>query len=257
MIMSTKSASIYNQPTFQNVEEERQHRKERLAGAFRIFNQFGFNEGVAGHITVRDPEKKDHYWVNPLGVHFGQMKVSDLHLVNHNGDVVIGDRPINKAAIAIHSQIHQARPDVIAAAHSHSLYGKAWSSLGRLLDPLTQDSCVFYQDHGLFDDFTGVVLEKSEGERIADALQQHKGVILRNHGLLTVGDSVDEAAYWFIAMDRACHAQLLAEAAGKPIPIDHETAVLTHSQVSSPSGGWFNFQQLWYKLLDEEPDVLN
>ncbi|MGF9947368.1 class II aldolase/adducin family protein, partial [Priestia megaterium] len=73
--MSTKAASIYNQPTFHNVEEERQHRKERLAGAFRIFNQFGFNEGVAGHITVRDPEKKDHYWVNPLGVHFGQMKV--------------------------------------------------------------------------------------------------------------------------------------------------------------------------------------
>ncbi|WNS78353.1 class II aldolase/adducin family protein [Domibacillus sp. DTU_2020_1001157_1_SI_ALB_TIR_016] len=255
--MSTKTQSIFQQPVFNNVEEERQHRKERLAGAFRIFNQFGFNEGVAGHITVRDPEKTDHYWVNPLGVHFASMKVSDLHLVNHKGEVVEGNLPINQAAIAIHSQIHQARPDVIAAAHSHSLYGKAWSSLGRLLDPITQDSCAFYQDHGLFDDFRGVVLDQSEGERIAAALKQYKAVILKNHGLLTVGTSVDEAAYWFIAMDRACHAQLLAEAAGSPIAIDHETALLTHSQVSGSNSGWFNFQQLWLKLVEDEPEVLN
>ena len=79
----------------------------------------------------------------------------------------------------------------MAAAHAHSIHGKAWASLGRLLDPITQDSCAFYQDHGLFDDFTGVVYETSEGDRIAKALGTGKAVILRNHGLLTVGTSVD------------------------------------------------------------------
>ena len=134
---------------------------------------------------------------------------------------------MNTAAFAIHSAVHAARPDVIAAAHSHSLYGKAWSSLGRLLDPLTQDACAFYDDHALFDDFTGVVLDQSEGKRIAHALGDRKAVILRNHGLLTVGHSVDEAVWWFVTMERTCQAQLLAEAAGTPILIDDDVARLT------------------------------
>ncbi|PWG73443.1 class II aldolase/adducin family protein, partial [Enterococcus hirae] len=79
-------------------------------------------------------------------------------------------------------------------AHAHSVYGKSWSSLGRLLDPLTQDACAFYQDHVLFDDFTGVVLDPGEGRRIAAALGPHKACILQNHGLLTVGQSVESAA---------------------------------------------------------------
>ena len=132
--------------------------------------------------------------MNPFGVHFWQIRVSDLILVNDRGEVIEGNYPVNTAAFAIHSRVHAARPDVVAAAHAHSMYGKAWSSLGRLLDPITQDACAFYEDHGLFDDYTGVVYETSEGDRIAQALGKRKAVILRNHGLLTVGDSVDEAA---------------------------------------------------------------
>src|SRR5205823_116530 len=128
--------------------------------------------------------------------------------------------PVNAAAFAIHSRIHSARPDVVAAAHAHSLHGKSWSSLGRLLDPITQDACAFFEDHGLFADFTGVVYEASEGERIARALGNYKAAILRNHGLLTVGRTVDEAAWWFVTMERSCQAQLLAEAAGNPVKID-------------------------------------
>ena len=169
---------------------------------------------MAGHITARDPERTDHFWVNPFGMHFSQIRVSDLILVDGKGQVVEGDRPVNAAAFAIHSQVHHARPDVVAAAHAHSMYGKAWSTLGRLLDPITQDACAFYEDHGVFQDYTGVVQDASEGERIAGALGQKKAVILRNHGLLTVGESVDEAVWWFVTMDRSCHAQLLAEAAG-------------------------------------------
>jgi len=154
--MTTLSKSIPQlpePPTFATVEAERRDRKQRLAAAFRLFSRYGFDEGIAGHITARDPEYRDRFWVNPFGMHFGQIRVRDLILVNDKGEVVEGNKPVNAAAFAIHSQIHAARPDIVAAAHAHSLYGKSWSSLGRLLDPLTQDACAFYEDHSLFDDY--------------------------------------------------------------------------------------------------------
>src|ERR1700741_954191 len=173
-----KNPSFPGPPKFATVEEERRHRKERLAASFRLFSRFGFDEGVTGHITARDPEHPDHFWVNPFGVHFSQIRVSDLMLVNAKGEVVEGKHPLNGAAFAIHSSVHHARPDVMAAAHSHSLHGKAWSSLGRLLDPITQDACAFFKDQALFDDYTGVVLDVEEGKRISTALGGTKAVIL-------------------------------------------------------------------------------
>ena len=252
-----KILRIPSPPVFESPEEERLHRKQRLAAAFRLFSRFGFDEGVAGHITARDPELADHFWVNPFGMHFGQIRVSDLILVDHKGDVVEGQYDVNRAAFAIHSQIHLARPDVVAAAHAHSLYGKTWSSLGRLLDPLTQDACAFYENHSLFDDFTGVVYDPADGARLAKALGRHKAIILRNHGLLTVGHTVDAAAWWFITMERTCQSQLLAEAAGTPIKISHENASLTQLQVGSHEAGWFQFQPLWFRITREQPDLLS
>ncbi|MDF5711337.1 MAG: class II aldolase/adducin family protein [Nostoc sp. S4] len=243
-------------PVFERVEDERLHRKQRLAAAFRLFGRFGFCEGIAGHITVRDPEFTDHFWINPLGIYFGHIRVCDLILVNKEGEVVKGDAQVNQAAFVIHSQIHEARPDVIAAAHAHSIYGKAWSSLGRLLDPLTQDSCAFYEDHALFEDDTGV-LDTDQGKRLAQALRENKAIILRNHGILTVGHTVDEAAFWYISLERSCQAQLLAEAAGRPSIIQHETARLTHTQVGAPTSGWFSFQPLYERIVREEPDLLD
>lgn len=242
-------------PTFNSVEEERLHRKQRLAAAFRLFAKFGFDEGVAGHITARDPEKQDHFWVNPFGMDFGQIRVSDLVMVDHKGEVVEGEYPVNVAAFAIHSSVHAARPDCVAAAHAHSMYGKSWSALGRPLDPITQDACAFYEDHGVFDDYTGVVYDPVEGQRIASALGRYKAVILRNHGLLTVGRTVDEAAWWFITMERSCHAQLLADAAGELRLIEHENAKLTSQQVGSALAGWFQFQPLYARITKEQPDL--
>ncbi len=154
-----------------SIEDERLHRKQRLAATFRLFSRYEFDQGLAGHVTARDPEYTDSFWVNPLGLRFGQIRVRDLIRVDHTGEVVEGDRPVNRAAFAIHSAIHAARPDVVAAAHTHSTYGKAWSTPGRKLDPLTQDSCKFYNDHSPIDDFSGVVLEQDEGARIAQALE--------------------------------------------------------------------------------------
>jgi ribulose-5-phosphate 4-epimerase/fuculose-1-phosphate aldolase len=247
----------FKPPTFDSVEEERLHRKQRLAAAFRLFSRFGFDQGVAGHITARDPGDPDRFWVNPFGMDFGHIKVSDLICVDADGNVVEGDYPVNTAAFAIHSQVHAARPDVIAAAHAHSVYGKSWSALGRLLDPITQDACAFYDQHALFDDYTGVVLDIEEGKRIAHSLGSNKAVILRNHGLLTVGRSVDEAAWWFITMERCCESQLLAEAAGKPVLIDHHYAALTQTQGGSHRSGWFSFQPLWDRIVREQPDLLD
>ena len=243
-------------PTFDSVDEERRHRKQRLAAAFRLFGRFGFDEGVAGHITARDPELLDHFWLNPLGMSFKQVRVRDLILVNDRGEVVDGTWPVNVAAFAIHSSIHAARPDVVAAAHSHSVHGKAFSAFARPLEPITQDACAFYGDHVVFDDYTGVVLDTEEGKKIAHALGDGKAAILRNHGLLTVGRSVDEAAFWFITMERSCQAQLLAMAAGKYRVIDDETAQLTASQVGSSIGGWVSFQPLYDWITAAEPDLL-
>jgi ribulose-5-phosphate 4-epimerase/fuculose-1-phosphate aldolase len=239
------------------IEEERLHRKQRLAAGFRLFSKFGFDEGVAGHITARDPELLDHFWVNPFGMHFGHIRVSDLLLVRHDGKIIEGSLPVNQAAFAIHSEIHAARPDVIGAAHSHSVYGKTWSSLGRLLDPITQDACSFYDDHALFDDYTGVVLDTEEGKRIGYDLGMRKAIILRNHGLLTVGHSVDEAVWWFITMERSCQAQLMAEAAGKPIVIPDDMAKLTAGQVGTHIAGWFSFQPLYARITREQPDLFD
>ncbi|HUY42677.1 MAG TPA: class II aldolase/adducin family protein [Acidimicrobiales bacterium] len=243
-------------PIFQDAASERLHRKQRLAAAFRLFSKFGFDEGVAGHITARDPERSDHFWVNPFGMHFGHVRASDLLLVNDHGEVVEGNRPVNTAAFAIHSQVHAARPDVVAAAHAHSVYGKSWSTLGRPLDPITQDVCAFYEDHAVFDDYTGVVLDIEEGKRIAHTLEGNKAIILRNHGLLTVGHSVEEAAWWFITMERSCQAQLLASSAGTPVLIDPEMARLTRGQVGSHVAGWFSFQPLFDRIVREQPDLL-
>lgn len=242
--------------SFPTPAAERLHLKQRLAAAFRLFAKFGYDEGVAGHITVRDPEHRDTFWVNPFTKDFSQITVSNLVRIDHKGTVVEGDWPVNQAAFAIHSRLHAARPDVVAAAHSHSLHGKAFATLGKLLDPITQDSCAFFEDHNLFNDYTGVVLDTSEGDRIAEALGGRKALILRNHGLLTVGASVDAAAFWFITMDRSCRAQLLADAAGETIKIPAEMARLTCTQVGSPIAGFMGFQPLYDRIVKEQPDLL-
>lgn len=216
----------------------------------------GFDAGIAGHISARDPILVDHFWVNPLGVHFSRIKVSDLVLIDHQGQVVEGKHPVNAAAFSIHSRIHRARPDVVAAAHSHSRYGTAFASLGRLLPPTTQEACAFYNDHAVLQAYGGIASELSEGDLIAQSLRQSKAVICRNHAHFTVGHSVDEAVFWFLRMERAFEQYLLAAAAGTPVEIDDATASLTARQVGSHSAGWFGLQPLMDKVLAEQPDLL-
>ena len=250
--------SLPQPPVFTSSADERLHRKQQLAGAFRIFGKFGFGEGIAGHITVRDPEDPDMFWVNPFGMSFRHIRVSDLILVDHDGVVRYGNKPVNRAGFVIHSAVHEARPDVVAACHAHSVHGKAWSSLGRKLDPITQDACALYDNHTVVAEGAGaVVVDREAGAALAKGLGDLRMAFHQNHGIFTVGDTVAEAAWWFIATERNCQAQLLAEAAGTPTMIDHANADFTREQTGSPFAGWFSFQPLWDEIVRTDPDLFD
>lgn len=248
-------------PKFTDKLEERKYLKERLALAFRIFGKYGFDEGVAGHITVRDPVDPHTFWVNPFGLAFSLIKASDLILVDHEGKVIDGgpNRLLNTAAYMIHAAVHKARPDVVCAAHSHSIYGRSFCALGRPIDIITQDSCAFYNDLAVYQQFKGVVLAKEEGENIAKAVGPRKACLLQNHGLLTVGQTIEAAIFWFVSLEKCCHAQLMADAAaagrnGATIKIDDEDAAFTYKAVGTPRAGWFSAKPLFDLMAKEVGD---
>lgn len=242
---------------YEDPAQERRYRKERLAGALRLFAEFGFDEGVAGHISARDPEFPHLFWVNPFLIPFAHVKVSDLSLVDEAGNVLKGKYPIAKPAFVIHSCIHRHRPEVVGAAHAHSIYGKALSATDQFIEPLTQDAAVFYQDQASFDDYSGVLEDVDEGNRLAATLGDKKAIILRNHGHLTVGKSVDSAAYWYITMERSAQTQLAAKAAGETRPISPEYAKLTYDQTGMDEAGWMQFQPLYDHIVRTQPDLLD
>ncbi|GAM37290.1 aldolase [Talaromyces pinophilus] len=254
---------IRSPPTFANKLDERKYQKEHLAAAFRVFAKQGFDEGVAGHISLRDPINPHHFWINPLSMHFSMIKVSDLVLVNENGEVIPGgaQHPINGPAFAIHSEIHKARPDLNAACHAHSVYGKAFSCFGRPIEMIYQDALRFYNDLAVYNRYGGTVISTEEGARIAEALGPTcRNVILQNHGMITCGKTVDEAAFLFIALDRCCHAQMMANAASGPrwekILINKAEAEMTHKKSGNSSKMWLAFQPYYDQAVKEDPSLL-
>jgi ribulose-5-phosphate 4-epimerase/fuculose-1-phosphate aldolase len=243
-------------PVFENVADERRHRLERLAGVCRLFGRFGFSEGLLGHITVRDPEDPDLLWVNPMTLSFRKVRVSDLVQVDHQGRVRSGTRPINPVGLLLHAAIHDARPELVAVCHAHAQHGKAWSTLGRVIDPITQDSAVFYGQQVLIRE-PRVALDAAAAAEFATQFGEHLVAIQPGHGIFTTGRSVDEAAWWFIGMERACHVQLMAEAAGTPeIWPDDAARALARGQ-GNPQFGWLSFQNLWDEIVDSDPDLFD
>jgi ribulose-5-phosphate 4-epimerase/fuculose-1-phosphate aldolase len=233
---------------------ERAVAKHRLAASYRIFARFGFDEGAAGHITVRDPEHTHTFWVAPFGRYFGALLPDDMVRVDEDGNVVEGTGEVNRAAFCIHAAIHQARPEVNGAAHAHGLHGKTFASLDRLLAPLTQDSCAFYGQHARFDEFGGVVLDQAYGDRIAKCLGTGRALILANHGHLTAAASLEAAVWWFVSMERSFQSELMARAAGEPREIPHATAELTASQ-HTVEYAELCFASLYERIVAEQPDL--
>ncbi|KAF7349623.1 Aldolase-II domain-containing protein [Mycena sanguinolenta] len=258
---NTHAGKLPTPPVFATKLEEREFLKFRLAQALRMFGNRGWDEGPAGHITVRDPIRPDCFWVNPFGLHFKLIQPEDLLLVDHKGQILDESgqkdgpfRILNMAAFMIHSTIHAARPDVICAAHSHSTYGKAFSSLGKMLDPISQDACAFFEDHAVYTQFNGIVLEETEGLAIAEALGNKKAAILQNHGILVAGSSIESTMCFYIALERACQVQLLAEAAGTPLKINAAQAKETAKIIGSQRAGWFS-GSMEFMVLEREEGV--
>ncbi|KAI5803319.1 class II aldolase/adducin N-terminal [Peziza echinospora] len=257
-----KKMNMLQPPTFTSKLKERHHIKRTLACAFRIFARYGFDEGVAGHITVRDPILTTHFWVNPFGMHFSLIKSSDLILVDGSTGEIHKElgkqgRILNTAAFMIHGAIHAARTDVHCAAHAHTLYGRTWCAMGRELDMLTQDSCAFFEDQAVFGRFGGLVLAEDEGRAIAEALGGKKVALLQNHGLLATGSTIEETVFWFLSLEKCCQTQLLADAAAagrgyQTIKIGNDEAAFTYKVVGTKKAGWFSGKALFDKVFKEE-----
>ena len=231
-----------------------------LAACYRLVDKYGMTDLIYNHITARIPGNDHHLLINLYGLLYKEITASSLVKIDVEGEILWKPKTeygINKSGYVIHGAIHKARPDVIAAAHAHSMHGRTWSTFGRLLDPITQDACAFYEDHAVFDCYTGVVHETSEGDQIAKALGSKKAAILKNHGLLTVGKSVDMAAWFFISMDRCCQSQLLAEMAGKPSLVPHDVAIKTRDFIASDLAAWASFQPLFQFIMRKHPDLEN
>jgi ribulose-5-phosphate 4-epimerase/fuculose-1-phosphate aldolase len=243
-------------PVFDSIEEERAHRLGRLAGVCRIFGRAGFSEGLLGHVTVRDPEEPDTLWANPLGVSFNLMRVSDLVRIDHGGKLLDGDRPVNPVGVLLHAAVHRARPEVVAVCHAHSTFGSAWSSFGRPIDPITQDCAVFFEAQSVITE-PRVAMSPEEADRFAAAFGQARVAIQANHGIFTTGQTIDEAAWWFLAFDKACHVQLLAQAAGEPEQWPPEQARGLSQGLGSPQLGWLSFQTVWDEIVRTDPDLFD
>lgn len=237
-------------PQFDDPIEAREHSKRVLVAAFRLFSRFGFDEGIMGHISFRDPVEPTHFWQNPFALNFAHITTKDLLRLSFSGEVIEGSGHVHPSGFGLHGKLYEGQPRVQAIAHSHSMYGKVWSTLGRLLDPISTESAQFHNRHVLYDSFA-----EGEAERVGQTLGDHRAIIMNNHGILTVGASVDEAAYGFIALERACQAQILAESTASGwvrLTDEHANDI---SARYTPASAWLNFQPLLDDIVRRHPEA--
>lgn len=237
------------EPVHDDPDRERARRKRDLALGYRLFAALRWGDLGDGHITARDPLRPDCFWLLRYGISFDRARVDDLVLVNPEGAVVMGEGEINPTAHHIHHPIHVARPDVVAAAHTHTPWGVPFAAERRLVEPISQESCVFFEDHALFDDPEVQVQSTECGTRIADALTLNRAVSLANHGLLTVGGSVAEAVAAFVLLERVAEVHMKAPNA-RPIPA--AAALTAKADLTRPGALWMSFQWL---LARHVPDT--
>ena len=186
----------------------------QLAGAYRLIDHFGWSELIWTHTTVRVPGPEHHFLINPYGYRFDEVCASNLVKVDLHGNI-IGDpaQEINPAGFVIHSAIHMARRDVRCIMHTHTVAGMALAALDCGLLPISMYALGYYESVG-YHDFEGPSLELGERERLAENLGDKYVLVMRNHGLLTCGDSVAQAFVRMYRLERACQVQLAAQATG-------------------------------------------
>ena len=247
-------------PKFKDFREERAYRRTHLVAACRVFAKYGYDYGFAGHLTVRDPESPNLYWTNPMCVHFADITLSSLILADHRGTVQEGRYAINRAGFVLHAAVHEHNPDVIAMCHAHTPQGAAWCALGRPLDPISQDACAFFENQVVIGKSAGAAtVEENSGVGIAKAFGDARAAFHMNHGLLTSSrHSIDDAAWWFIALEQCCKAQLAVEATGtKPTMVTPERARYSREHVGNEFIGWLHFQPLFKHIARTQPDMFD
>lgn len=243
------------EPTHKGHEAVRLHRKRRLALAYRLFGAMKWGTLGDGHISARDPEKTDCFWLLRYGVPFGEARVSDLVLVGPDGKVLEGEGDINITAFYIHGPIHEKHPRVTCCAHTHTPYGTPWCATARPFSMLCQEATAFFEKHAVFDDEEVQVMGTEGGKRMATIVDGSeggtKGLLLRNHGLLSLGGSVDEAVGWFLFMERVSEIHIKAGDRAKPIGDDAARTARDEGGIGDAASAWHAFQ---FALRANVPD---
>ena len=236
------------EPGFASADELRDYRKQMLVNSYRLFGALGWGSLGDGHITARDPERSDAMWLIRHGVPFHRTATSDLVLVGPDGRVLEGNGSINMTAYYIHAPVHDARPEVVAVAHTHTPYATPWAANVEYFSMICQEATAFFEDHEIFDGEEVQVTDFDTGKRIAAALGETKAVMLRNHGPLTVGGSVEEAVGWFLLLERVAEVHVKTH---RVKPISDEAARIAAAEIGHVSTAQNVFQYaLMSKLRD-------
>ena len=216
--MQTAKRPIQEAPL---TEAERKARIE-LAAAYRIFAMLGWTEMIFNHITVRVPGPETRFLINPFGLHYSEVKASNLVLIDIEGNPVRDTEwPVNRAGFVIHSAIHGSIPQAHCVMHTHNTSGMAVACLEEGLSPHNFYGAMLVGKLA-YHEFEGVTVEPGEKERLVRDIGEKPAVILRNHGLLAWGPSVPEAFLMLWTMQRACDVQIAASGAGAVHPIRPE-----------------------------------
>lgn len=229
-------------------QEVRARRKRDCALGYRILAAQRWGDTGDGHISARDPILTDHFWMLGYGISYHKARVNDLVLVAPDGSLAEGEGSVNEAGFHIHQPILASRPDAVSAVHCHTGWGTPFSAEARLLEPISQESTIFFEDHALFDDEEVQVQSLEAGQRIADALGQTRAVILRNHGLLTACDSVAEAVGSFVLMERVCEVHMKVR---NPKPISPEAARFAKADLTRYGVGRSAFRWLVKRHIED------
>ncbi|MEE4360268.1 MAG: class II aldolase/adducin family protein [Pseudomonadales bacterium] len=231
----------------------REKRKRDVALGYRLFAANRWGDAGDGHISARDPERTDCFWTLRYGISYHRARVDDLVLVSPEGELVEGAGTLNMAAYYIHYPILRSRPDAVSAAHVHTGWGSPFSAEVRPIEPITQEACVFFEDHAIFDDEEVQVQSVEAGQRIADALGSNRAIILRNHGLLTVANRVDECVGSFVQMERVAEAHMKVRDAR---PISAEAARFAKADLVKFGAGRVAFRAMVDRHVGDYSEVL-
>jgi ribulose-5-phosphate 4-epimerase/fuculose-1-phosphate aldolase len=185
-----------------------------LAAAYRLVHRFGWEDLVFTHISARVPGAEEHFLINPYGLFFDEITASSLVKIDlHGNKVQDSPFPVNPAGFVIHSAIHAGRDDAKCVLHTHTVNGIGVSAQHGGLLPLSQHSMAVLGSLG-YHDFEGPALRDDEKPRLVADLGSHHYLILKNHGLLTVGETVAEAFIRMYFLERSCEIQVRAQAGG-------------------------------------------